>query len=206
MISTIIESDKPADLPRKWFTYYYDLLPNLHAEYLVAATDYGMLPGLADLNSFDSEGFPEAGGFNVMTHATRVQKPHRQWRSLLSLVRLAKRMQLSRFFFFDSDLWILRPRFARMLDNVHSGIASPWCKRHGFPETSIMVICADRYDELISFLSSQDTEFTGMSAEQVMPVTTILEAIGDRYGEGNLPVPVDADYCTHSPGFEPEFL
>ena len=70
------------------------------------------------------------------------------------------------------------------IDNFNEGWLAMWCPRHGFPESSIQVICEDQFDKFKEVINLGEDSFRGKQAERSLPFTHVEKTfVGDRFGE-----------------------
>jgi hypothetical protein len=118
------------------------------------------------------------------------------WRSFLFSVHIAKYYRCRKILHVESDAFILSRRLMEFIKRISSGWTCFWCPRWNFPETSIQVICEDKFDVMQELWNSGWDQFSGKYAEHVLPFTNVVKnAYGDRYGEFRFRIPRIADFA-----------
>jgi hypothetical protein len=130
------------------------------------------------------------------------------WRSFTYGAALARSIHCQRIWHVESDFFIASHRMIARLDSLRSGWSAFWCHRHGFAETAVQVIGADRFQALDNLRDRIHT-FDGQHAEAVLPFDQVIkDMVGDRYGEmGTRPQDVPGlDYYGQLPDGEPAWF
>lgn len=108
----------------------------------------------------------------------------------------------------DSDVFILKSRFANWIRKINEGWQTVWCDRHDFPEANIQVICGEKIIDMYEFHTQWFLNYYPHDqAERRIPFTDINRRfVGDRYGEAGLPQSDCMDfYCQATNDIELRF-
>jgi uncharacterized protein (DUF2237 family) len=99
----------------------------------------------------------------------------------------------------DSDCFVLTQRALDYIKNLETGWTTFWCKKYGFPETAIQIICKDTFPEFLDFTKECRWEDRGTSKpmEILLPFTHVNKELNcDRWGETREALSPDKDiYC-----------
>ncbi len=131
------------------------------------------------------------------------------WRGIQYLQALIPEIGIDKILFIDTDVYILTSEFAQYLKELDSGWTSMWCKKYGFAETSLHVLCKDSMDLFLNFPVPSWTHYDGKPLEELLPFTKILKDRfkGCRYGEGAEPQTPDMHYyAQHNVGNCPKMI
>lgn len=95
----------------------------------------------------------------------------------------------------ESDAFVLSGRATEFINSLESGWHTFWCPKHEWPESAIQVICKDQFEKATNFLNVPYSTYVGSLMDKELPYTEVhKEFIGDRYGETNQEIPIDADF------------
>jgi hypothetical protein len=104
----------------------------------------------------------------------------------------------------ESDAYVISRRFAERLNAVREGWVAPLQTRHRMPESAIQVIAGASLGTFRDFAALSYDPFRGKDIEREIPFTEVLTGFkGDRYGEFQDFVPMDADFSVqvHPPSW-----
>lgn len=109
------------------------------------------------------------------------------WRSLFHARELIE-AGYSKIVFMDSDGFVVSHRLAAHIRDLRTGWESFWCKKWGFPEASIHVLCEDAFSHFMEFTKGDFREMNGLCMETTLPFTKVNRDFEcDRYGEDKIP-------------------
>jgi hypothetical protein len=125
------------------------------------------------------------------------------FRSFSFAGKYAKKFNFEKIIHIESDVFLLSDRITNFINSLTSGWTSFPCRRYGFPESGIQIICKDQLDNFYNFCNQEYDLYRGYAIETILPLTNINhEFIGDRYGEYLSSPPENVDYCSQ---FLPEW-
>lgn len=97
----------------------------------------------------------------------------------------------------ESDAVVISQRAVKRINSFNKGWLSFWTPRYSFPEMAIQVIAGSYLDQAQAKFSEDYSWLRGRSHEWTMPFTDVDKSLqGDRYGEAQIAVPLDADFAT----------
>lgn len=119
------------------------------------------------------------------------------FRSFSYASQYAKLFNYKKIIHIESDIFILSKRILNYINDLNSGWVSFTCRRHGFPESGIQIICEDQLENLEAFCKKGYSSYKGTAIEVLLPFTKVENGfIGDRYGEYMHAPPANVDYCS----------
>jgi hypothetical protein len=122
------------------------------------------------------------------------------WRGTDYVKQIIKKYNPDKIIMTDTDCFIMNSEMCEFIKNMDSGWNVFWCKRYGFPEAALSVLCKDSFHLLDEFFKDGWETKNNVAAELVFPYTGVIkEAIGDRYGEYTNEIPKDADFACQIP-------
>jgi hypothetical protein len=97
----------------------------------------------------------------------------------------------------ESDAALISQRAIARMNLFAEGWLSLWTPRYNFPEMAIQVIAGTSLGQAQVLFSEDYGWLRGTSHEWAMPFTEVDKSLqGDRYGEAQVAVPLDADFAT----------
>lgn len=153
---------------------------------------------LEDLNKLNTSIYTEDGApikeiesdtivYRFNNHLPRVNMwtYHYQWRGMEYLQNLIPKKKINKLLLIDTDMYVLTSRMAHYIRDLNTGWWTVWCKKYGFPETALHVVCNDAISSFLSFPIPSWSHYDGKVMENLMPFTHIEKNMfkGDRYGE-----------------------
>lgn len=129
------------------------------------------------------------------------------YRSFAFAGRYAAQFGFDRVIHIESDAYLVSERMRGFVRDQSQGWVLPWCPAHQCPEICVQVIGADQIGALAEFCSQPYENLAGQYHEWAVPATMVdMRWQGDRFGQTDAQVPVDADFaCQISPQREPGF-
>jgi len=119
------------------------------------------------------------------------------FRSFSFAAEYAKKFNYKKIIHIESDIFLMSDKIVNYINSLTSGWTSFPCRRHGFPESGIQIICEDQLDNFYNFCEKGYDEYRGLAIETILPFTSVQnEFIGDRYGEYLDAPPKNVDYCS----------
>jgi hypothetical protein len=125
------------------------------------------------------------------------------YRSFMFAAKYAKKYGYEKVIHLESDAFIISERMQDYINSLTDGWMTFWCPRYQLPETSIQVIAGAALAEYASMADAPYELFSGRPADpnpsqgmSWLPFNLVNKSFtGDRYGENNGEVPMDADYA-----------
>lgn len=101
----------------------------------------------------------------------------------------------------DTDAYVISPRVCDYIKNISTGWMAFNSKKYGFPEAAMTIVCSDKLQVAIDFMSEGYKSKYGLdAAENIIPWTHVEKSFrGDRYGETTLIQESGWDYVTQVP-------
>lgn len=107
------------------------------------------------------------------------------WRGVEWLQNFIKNSNPSKIIALDSDFYILTSKLADYVRDLDSGWISFHCKKYGFPEAAMHILCRDSVDRLLNLPIPSYTYYNNQHMEHLLNFTHVWKDtfIGDRHGE-----------------------
>jgi hypothetical protein len=179
---------------QKWLSHHLALKAQLGFDKIVFTDNASDFAYLRQIEHPDLEikRFPEFIG------RTGIHEYPYCWRGL-SWVKdhLVANPSVDKIIFLDTDFYVLTPKLADYIKGLNTGWTSFRCKKYGFPEAAMHVLCRDSFNLLKDIPIPSYTHYNGRNMEDILRFTKINEPHlfkGDRYGEGREQQTADMDY------------
>lgn len=122
------------------------------------------------------------------------------WRSWRFGVQFAENYGFKKVIHIESDAYLISEKIKRHFNDFSEGWTALWCPRHDFPELALQVAAGQGLAEMMRFAKTDYSEFVGKIHENIFPFTKVeKDFVGDRYGEYQLFIPINADYSAQTP-------
>ena len=170
MIGGTMVNKFPIARTENYFKYYHPLLRKFDSEYLVVSadsdavsTEYHVPIHKVPFKSVDDGRFTlDPLALNIITFEdpmvlkVNIWTYPAFWRSLWSLLKLAKKIGAVRLIELGTDCWVHTQRFADRLSTYQGpGIGCPWCARYQMLDLALASFHRDVFDSLIAFIESK---------------------------------------------------
>jgi hypothetical protein len=203
-------SDDPAtwaDRYERWLRYIRNC--GVRYDRLIFVDDASpVLPGWPDVPVYSAEAVPNHPARESihrfpqrLGQAQNSDTPFPGWyRSFGHALAYAAREGFDRVLHIESDAYLLSERAIELFNTRSSGWIAPWCRVHGWPESTLQIINADSLSAALEFFGRPYVEHAradDVAIETRLPLTEIDRTlVGDRYGEISDQVPFGADFVS----------
>jgi len=117
------------------------------------------------------------------------------WRSIITMVKLAKHYQYDKFIYFEWDTFILSDKMLNDIASIKEGFVTYFSDMYRMPDACIMICCKDQYDNILNKVEGVDfsnNTDVNKTTELFLPWTEVRRTMtGDRYTELNTPDKLD---------------
>lgn len=118
------------------------------------------------------------------------------WRGLEFAQNFIKQNEtLEKIYFIDSDFYVLTKNLTKYMRELNTGSTSFRCKKYGFAEAALFVLCRDWFKKYCEIPIPSYTHYNGQNMEDILPFSKVETKFnGDRYGEARLKQTEEMDY------------
>lgn len=118
------------------------------------------------------------------------------WRGLEFAQNFIKQNEtLEKVYFIDSDFYVLTKNLTRYMRELNAGSTSFRCKKYGFAEAALFVLCRDWFKKYCEIPIPSYTHYNGQNMEDILPFSKVETKFnGDRFGEARLKQTKEMDY------------
>lgn len=132
------------------------------------------------------------------------------YRSFIFAAQYAREYDYEKVIHIEADAYLISDKIQRFFNDFQEGWISLYCPKYQIPETAIQIIAGSALQKFYDLSKIPYERFLGKPADpregsSWLPFKVYTDFKGDRWGEGNLPVPKDADFaCQIGAGYEME--